>query len=385
MEELRVALAPRGSLLREYIKTAFYYVNNPEEIQSTPYGLVVKGHDLRESLSDSVRLARRTIEKSASRHKSVNKKIVEFPFDGNARRYQTLEKINRFLSLKKDSSVSELFEGYANYLTSKCTLAELQTCMQIFDNGYPNDSKKTVKLAALSVFKPEQYEFGRSYGYIGNRDQGLYLGVHSTILGMVGFVLSKVGVVSVGTEYLTVLITPEDISKDVEVLTLRKYLDGIESIRRVSIPGLNPVEALILWLGLRWSSQDAKLINVIIIKEPKGQTPSSLYHEYAFNLKTVMWIADIIRNARYNLEKYYELLLKEALTADAKEREFAVRIVKKIFQVINGSEKPEELTYAASRDALVAAKYSQGSNIIRRVAPDIALEIYGSIKLTNEL
>lgn len=105
---------------------------------------------------------------------------------------------------------------------------------------------------------------------------------------------SKIGRVPIGkNSFLTVLITPEDVSKKIRALQLRKPLEAIRSLRE-------------------------------------------------------------------------------------KERAFATNVIKKIFQVINGSARPEELTYLASREALIGSKSSKVS-YIRRIAPIVALTIQHNI------
>ena len=96
------------------------------------------------------------------------------------------------------------------------------------------------------------------------------------------------------------------------------------------------------------------------------------------HLKAVMSVAEKISNAGERPLKSYEHLLKEALKYNAKERAFAINIIKKIFQVTIGSARPEELTYLASRESLVRSKSSKVS-YIRRIAPIVALTIQQSI------
>lgn len=279
----------------------------------------------------------------------------------------------------KKNLLSELFTDYSEYLSTQCTTSELQECLQTYHSGYSEDARKTIRIAGLSVFKPENYQYVRSFGQ--SREFTLNLGVHSTLIGMVGFILSKIGSVPIGKKsFLTVLITPEDISKKIKTLQLKKPLEAMRSLREKGIPGLNPTEALVLWLGLTYSNSEMNLINVFIIKEPVGQMPSSLYHEYTFSLKTVMSIAEKISDAGESPLKSYEHLLKEALKYNAKERAFAITIAKKIFQVISGSARPEELTYLASREALVGSKSSKVS-YIRRIAPIVALSIQQSMNV----
>jgi len=375
-KELRVSLPPQGSLLREYIKTVFYYADYSDpldEITPTAEGFTIKSNNIRSSLSESIRLAIQTLNDNSQK---TNSKKSEFPFHSNDKRWKTIDKIKDFLFLKGDS-LSELFTEYAEYLNAKCTDNELQQCLQTYHNGYSEDVRKTTRLAGLSVFKPENYQYVRSLGY--SREFHLNLGVHSTLIGMAGFILSKISRVPINkNNFLTVLITPEDISRKIKTLQLRKPLEAMRSLREKGIPGLYPTEALMLWLGLTYSNSEMNLINVFIIKEPFGQTPSSLYHEYTFNLKTVMSVAEIIRNAGERYSKSYEHLLKEALKYNAKERTFAINIVKKIFQVINGSARPEQLTYLASREALIGSKSSKVS-YIRKIAPIVALTIQQSM------
>jgi hypothetical protein len=374
-KELTVSLPPLGSLLREYVKTTFYYADysNPsDEIIPTAEGFTIKSDNIMDSLSESIHSAAQTVEDNL-RTKSAK---FEFPFHSNDRRWRTIDKAREFLSIK-GTSISELFRGYAEYLTAKCSYDELQRSLQTYQNGYPEDARITKRLAALSVFKPEHYQYVRSLGR--SREFNLNLGVHTALIGMAGFILSKIGRVPVGkNSYLTVLITPEDISKKIKALQLRKPLEAIRSLREKSIPGLDPAEAFVLWLGLAYSNSETNLINVFIINEPFGQIPSSLHHEYTFNLKTVMSIAEKISDAGERSLKSYEYLLREALKYNAKERAFATNVVKKIFQVINGSAKPEELTYLASREALIGSKSSKVSPI-RRIAPIVALTIQHNI------
>ena len=91
-----------------------------------------------------------------------------------------------------------------------------------------------------------------------------------------------------------------------------------------------------------------------------------------------MSVAKRIKNAGKLYAENYEYLLKEALKYNSKERTFAINVVKKIFQVINGTERPEQLVYMASREALVGFKSSKIS-FIRRIAPMVSTTIQQAI------
>jgi hypothetical protein len=373
-KELTVALPSWGSLLREYIKTVFYYSAEEyiDEIKHTPSGFIVKSNNIRSSLSKSIDFAKQIVDEIESDSGAAQK----FPVQSNDKR--TINQIKNFFALKKEEdSISKIFKEYSEYLNSKCSDNELQLCLQNFNNGYSVGVKGIVRFAALSIFKPEQYEYGHSLG--NSKKYTMNLDLHSTVLGMAGFIQARIGKVPIRKQdYITVLITPEYLSKKIENITLKKYKEGMKLIRGNQIPGLSPVEALTLWLGLTYSTSEMDSINVFAIREPFGQTPSSLYHRYTFNLKAFMSIAERIRNAGSLYAENYEYLLKEALKSNAKERTFAINIVKKIFQVINGTERPEQLIYIASREALVGFKSSKIS-FIRNIAPMVATGIQRAI------
>lgn len=99
-EELTISLPPQGSLLREYIKTAFYYADYSDpldEITPTVEGFTIKCNNVRNSLSESIRLAVQTLNENSHQNSSKS----EFPFHSNDKRWKTIDRIKDFICSKK--------------------------------------------------------------------------------------------------------------------------------------------------------------------------------------------------------------------------------------------------------------------------------------------
>jgi hypothetical protein len=384
-KELRVVLPPQGSLLREYLKAAFYYVNPFSSITPIEEGFILRSNNIRKSVASAVGLAKQMIVEENKQRRKRDRGEIRFPLSGNDSK-NTVQKVMQYFSLGKKDSLEKLFDRYEKYLVSKCSEDELQDSFAVFDNGYPNDARLTCKVAAYSIFKPEHYERSRSLGYLKS-EYDLYLGIHSTILGMVGFLLSKIGAVEIKKdEYVSVLITPEDISKRIEVLEKRGHIERMKRMRGARIPGVDPPEALALWLATVWRNNDVmdrqSEINVSLINEPSmKRKTSSVFGQMSFNLTSFMTLADKIElQAPYALKRY-ETMLRQALRYDSDKKEFLMIVVKKIFQVVDHATSPEELVYIASREALKleSSSNSEDKKFYQNVA-NVAVSIQRAIE-----
>jgi hypothetical protein len=167
---------------------------------------------------------------------------IDVPASGNDRR--TLNKVKASLDLTPDSTFVDVFNKFA---------ATIASSPEAMDDIQREDGE----FAPVSHFRPELYGLTRGPLYDGNlssKSMGYdveRLSVGAFLVRMAGYVLSRVGKVSVHDtsgrrRWLTALVLPLDPNR----ITYYDFYSKLGELRQIGIPGIAPEEAITMWFAL---------------------------------------------------------------------------------------------------------------------------------------
>jgi len=291
---MQLALPPSGTVLRELVKTTFYYTDSLL-LEESP---VVRGDyielepkrrgNLTKSMSNAAEEAARRadkLEKKASEAKPKPRFISLLPLRG---RQENQSILSPWLSELKAKSIPEGLTNYSNMLKNMKD-EEFVHALSEFDNGYTHDADIKGKRVGLpQILRPEHYEFSRrlGQGLRAGQEFEVDVGLHLLSLAIAGIVLSRVGRVwTQGRKGATLLlVTPADL----QARSLRMFTslrDSHEKAAKNDIPGYMPEEAVNIWLGIHARElaslpQDLAYMKMIGIREPGQSATLELDKQY---------------------------------------------------------------------------------------------------------
>lgn len=386
MEKLQIMLPYEGMLLREYLKVVLYYVKSKKTWKGDR--IIIEGQGLTEDLSKVLRLAEQRLENAKKERERTRRINIEIPQSGNDRR--KLKPLYEFLKVDETQTpIYDSIRAYRDYIKS-IGVEGISTALRGWDDGYRDDAR-IVKLRPIEIFRPERYEYGRSQGYVGERNKEILLGPNSTVLGLVGYILARQARnIKIDKDYyLASIVIPEDPGIRALVFHTQLYethSKGMEGIYSESIPGIASAEALALWLGWLWKDasdlpEELSNITLYLIKEPSGQAPAYIRAQHSINIGLFARVAKIIQGLPFKgSSDRYQCLIREALISRAKEQPFASKICRLAYLAIIGSIETTELVYVANRESIIGSATQRNISPIQRIAGGVALDIQRAIE-----
>ncbi|MGC9069031.1 MAG: hypothetical protein ACP5GU_08125 [Thermoprotei archaeon] len=249
---MEIILPP--TLARDLILSVMHYIppySGVDRIRISEDRVILEGNDPTNGLAEALR----TIADN------VKKNRFSIPLSGNDR--GIVRKLFKCYGINENDTSDRQILTFANSLLNVCREEHLP-----------------------SLLKPELYEYNRTPGYSGKRKMEITYPSMSIMLGLIGYLGSKVGVKIERRTRQSVLFVPQEVwiidPRELYFsLSLKRFLDYMGN--RL-FPNIYPETALILWLALHIDLSNFKLL---IISDPAGQNPATLNSQLAIDLSRV--------------------------------------------------------------------------------------------------
>jgi len=316
----------------------------PVLLQGDKAEIETKAMKINEALAETVERAGKLLEEI------IEKRKFGIPLTGNERRtFNTLQKI---LGLPEGSNFADALKSYAHILRNYKP-QELTAAFSSFGTG---------EITPISILKPELYTYTRAPFMKSKEAYGMRLNVDYFMVLIAGYIFSRLGSAAYDIKrgrklYQTIHLLPYGLSEGYSQLYIQIGLKKWIKEGGLILPGLNPEEAVILWLSLILPPTTPDIF-LVGIKDPAGQNPASI--GVAYHLP----FSSFINRASESLSKikkkkqfrnYLKNLLWNALepvkAENLKLKGRAIELVKLLFLAVQKENEKErnELLLRVSR------------------------------------
>jgi hypothetical protein len=281
---MEITLPP--TLARNMILTVMHYIppySGVDRIIIYEDKVKLEGKDVINGLREALKIIANNVKKT--------KFII--PSSGNDK--EIIKKLFKCYNINENDSPDEQILTFSNFLLNECN----------------------EKLRLPSLLKPELYEYDRTPGYIGKRKMEIKYPPMSIMLGLIGYLGSKVGIIASEShkksvekfkknrEYTprkrqSVLLTPQEVwSIDPQFSSELGYFLNYMNSRKYFFPNIHPETALFLWLALHIGLSNFRLF---IINDPIGRKPATLDSQLTIDLSRIKEALD-----KYGILQDFEL------------------------------------------------------------------------------
>jgi len=262
---MEITLPP--TLARNMILTVMHYIppySGVDRIIIYEDRVKLEGKDVINGLREALKIIANNVKKT--------KFII--PSSGNDKKI--IKKLFKCYNINENDSPDEQILTFSNFLLNECN----------------------EKLHLPSLLKPELYEYDRTPGYIGKRKMEIKYPPMSIMLGLIGYLGSKVGISP--RKRQSVLLIPQEVwSIDPHFSSELGYFLNYMNSRKYFFPNIHPETALFLWLALHIGLSNFRLF---IINDPIGQNPATLDSQLTIDLSRIKEALD-----KYGILQDFEL------------------------------------------------------------------------------